>query len=110
VVIVKANVYSLAAVLIVTLVVWGWGTGEHGDFWFAALSAAVALAAFAVGALSRSWWIVPAVSAAWFCGWMVAGELAPNTYAGAIAFSAAGPTSFAALGVAAARRRCRDPA
>lgn len=104
---IKANLYALAAVLLVALLVWAWGTGEDGDFGFAMLCAAVAVVAFAIGAWTRSWWLVPVSCAAWFCGWMAAGELAPDTYTSAIAFAAPGPTILVAFGVAAGRRRSR---
>ena len=105
---IRANVCSLAAVVVVvTPMVWAWGSGENGDLEFAVLCAAVAVAAFALGAWTRRWWMVPAICAAWFCGWMVAGELAPDTYAGAIAFSAPGPAILVALGVGTGRRRSR---
>lgn len=104
---IKANLHPLAAVLLVALLVWAWGTGDDGDLGFAALCAAMAVAAFAVGAWTQSWWLVPWSCAAWFCGWMMAGELAPDTYTSVIAFAAPGPTIFVALGVAAGRRRSR---
>lgn len=85
--------------LLVAILVWAWGTGEDGDLGFAALCGAVAVAAFAVGAWARRWWMVPAVSAAWFFGWMLAGELAPDTYTWAVAFFAPGVAIFLALGV-----------
>jgi hypothetical protein len=50
---IKANLYPLAAVLLVLLLVWAWGTGEDGDLGFAALCAAVAVAGFAIGAWTR---------------------------------------------------------
>ena len=103
----KANLYPLAAALLVALLMWAWGTGDEGDVGFAALCGAVAVAAFASGACTRSWWLVPLSWMAWFCGWMVAGELAPDTYTSVIAFAAPGPTLFVALGVAAGRRRSR---
>jgi hypothetical protein len=90
---------------LVALLVWAWGTGEDGDLGFAAVCTVVAVAGFAVGAWTRSWWLVPLSCAAWFCGWMVAGELAPDTYAASIAFAAPGPTILVALGVAAGRQR-----
>jgi hypothetical protein len=104
---VKANSYPLAAALMVALLVWAWGTGEDGDFGFAMLCAGVAVVAFAIGAWTRSWWLVPLSCAVWFCGWMVGGELAPDTYVAAIAFAAPGPAILVALGVAAGRRRAR---
>lgn len=104
---IKTNLYPLVAVLLAALLVWAWGIGEDGDPGFAAFCAAVAVAAFAIGAWTRSWWLVPLSCAAWFCGWMVAGTLAPDTYAAAIAFAAPGPAIFVALGVAASRRRSR---
>ena len=104
---IKANLYPLAAVLSVVILVWAWGTGEDGDLGFAALCAAVAVAAFALGAWMQSWWLVPLSCAVWFCGWIAAGELAPDTYTSAIAFAAPGPTILVALGVAAGRRCSR---
>jgi hypothetical protein len=104
---VRNNSYSVAAVIAVAFMLWAWGLGENGDPGFAALCASVAVAAFAVGAWARRWWMVPAVSAAWFFGWMLAGQLAPDTYTAAVAFSAPGVAIFLALGVAAGRGRAR---
>lgn len=106
---VKNNSYSVAAIIAVALMLWAWGLGENGDPGFAALCAGVAVATFAVGARARRWWMVPAVSAAWFFGWMLAGELAPDTYTWAVAFFAPGVAVFLALGVAAGRGRNVSP-
>jgi hypothetical protein len=103
---VKTNVYSVVAIVAVAFMLWAWGLGENGDPGFAALCASVAVAAFAVGAWARNWWMIPAVSAAWFCGWMLAAStLARDSYMAAIAFAAPGVAIFVALGVAAGRRR-----
>lgn len=106
---VKAHSYSVAAATVIALILWAWGTGENGDLGFAALCAAVALAAFAVGTLVRSWWIVLCVAAIWFCGWTLFGELAaPDTYTAITAYFAPGLAIFSALGVGAGRRRSRQ--
>lgn len=101
-----AKLCAATAFILLVLLIWAIGTGENGDAGFAMLSAAIAAAAFAIGAWSASWLVPIAVAVCWFLGWMVGGTtLAPSSYAAATAFIAPAVGLFAALGVGTRRGR-----
>lgn len=105
----RINAYTVAAVAGAASLLWAWGTGENGDLGFAGVTVATAAVMFGTGAWSRRWWAVPAIAAAWFCGWMFVGStFDPDGYTSVTAFFAPGVALFVGFGVGAGRRGMSD--